>query len=222
MVLCTPRYNPASVESTVTGLYPLKTAGVFGVIVLLALTHLRPHHPFSRIGPANYVTAVRAALVSLVAGLVGEPSTPTLAAAAVAASALAVALDGLDGWLARRTHLASAFGARFDMEIDALLILMLSVLAWQHGKAGAWVLASGLLRYGFVAAGGIWSWLRRPLAPTVRARAVCVAQILGLMLALLPAITPPASARIAAMSLAALAYSFAVDILWLWRHRSDH
>jgi len=160
-------------------------------------------------------------LVSLVAGLVGEPSTPTLAAAAVAASALAVALDGLDGWLARRTHLASAFGARFDMEIDALLILMLSVLAWQHGKAGAWVLASGLLRYGFVAAGGIWSWLRRPLAPTVRARAVCVAQILGLMLALLPAITPPASARIAAMSLAALAYSFAVDILWLWRHRSD-
>jgi phosphatidylglycerophosphate synthase len=206
---------------TITELYPLKTAGVFGVILLLALTHLRPHHPFPRIGPANYVTTVRAALVSLVAGLVGEPSTPPLAAAAVAVSALALALDGLDGWLARRTRLASAFGARFDMEIDALLILVLSILAWQYGKAGVWVLASGLLRYGFVAAGSIWTWLRRPLVPTVRARAMCAAQIVGLILALVPVITPPASARIAVMSLAALAYSFAVDILWLWRHRSD-
>jgi phosphatidylglycerophosphate synthase len=209
------------VELTLTGLYPVKTAAVFGAILVLALTHLRPHHPFPCIGPANYVTAVRAALVSLVAGLVGEPSTRTLAAAAVAVSALAIALDGLDGWLARRTRLASAFGARFDMEIDALLILMLSLLTWQHGKAGAWVLASGLLRYAFVAAGSIWTWLRRPLVPTVRARAVCVVQVLGLMLALLPAVTPPASARIAVISLAALAYSFAVDILWLWHHRSD-
>ena len=208
-------------ESTFTELYPVKTAGVFGVILILALTHLRPHHPFPRIGPANYVTTVRAALVSLVAGLVGEPSTSPLAVAAVAASALALALDGLDGWLARRTRLASAFGARFDMEIDALLILVLSILAWQYRKAGAWVLASGLLRYGFVAAGSIWIWLRRPLVPTVRGRAMCAAQIVGLMLVLMPAITPPASARIAVMALAALAYSFAVDILWLWRHRSD-
>ena len=62
-------------------------------------------------------------------------------------------LDGVDGWLARRHRIASAFGARFDMEIDALLILALSVLAWRHEKAGAWVVASGLLRYAFVAAG---------------------------------------------------------------------
>ena len=34
----------------------------------------------------------------------------------------------------------SSFGARFDMETDAAFILILSVLVWQHGKAGAWVL----------------------------------------------------------------------------------
>jgi multidrug efflux pump subunit AcrA (membrane-fusion protein) len=38
-------------------------------------------------------------------------------------------LDGVDGWLARRHEIASRFGARFDMEVDALLILALSVLA---------------------------------------------------------------------------------------------
>ena len=39
--------------------------------------------------------------------------------------------------------MASAFGARFDMETDALLLLVLAALAWQFDKAGAWVLASG-------------------------------------------------------------------------------
>ena len=45
--------------------------------------------------------------------------------------------------LARAPHRRSRarFGARFDMEIDALLILALSILAWRHGKAGAWVVA---------------------------------------------------------------------------------
>ena len=39
---------------------------------------------------------------------------------------LLLALDGLDGWAARRQGLVSAFGARFDMEVDALLILALA------------------------------------------------------------------------------------------------
>ncbi len=57
---------------------------------------------------------------------------------------VAVALDGVDGVLARSRNEASAFGARFDMETDALLILVLAALVWQHGKAGAWILAAGL------------------------------------------------------------------------------
>ena len=36
-------------------------------------------------------------------------------------------LDGADGWLARRSGVSSAFGARFDGEVDAFLILALSV-----------------------------------------------------------------------------------------------
>src|SRR5262249_50514749 len=129
------------------------------------------------------------------------------------------ALDSVDGWLARRTRMISAFGARFDMEVDAFLILALSVLAWRHGKAGAWILASGLLRYAFVAASWIWPWLNRPLFPSLRRKTICVVQITGLILALLPQIPSPSSAVIAALSLGALSYSFLVDGVWLWLRR---
>jgi phosphatidylglycerophosphate synthase len=113
--------------------------------------------------------------------------------------------------------MASAFGARFDMETDALLIQVLAILAWLYGKAGAWVLASGLLRYLFVAAGWLWPWLQQPLFPSVRRKAICVVQIVGLTLALLPEIPAPFSSPIAAISLAALSYSFLVDTVWLRR-----
>ena len=106
-----------------------------------------------------------ATIVALVAGLIGEPNVAANAVCAAAASAIAIALDGVDGWLARRTGMVSAFGARFDMEVDALLIQVLAILAWQHGKAGAWILASGLLRYLFVAAGWVWTWMRSQRDP---------------------------------------------------------
>ena len=70
-----------------------------------------------------------------------------VAALAMALATVVAVLDGIDGWLARRTGMASDFGARFDMETDAALIMVLALLAWQFGKAGVWVLASGLLRY---------------------------------------------------------------------------
>ena len=36
----------------------------------------------------------------------------------------ALALDAVDGWVARRTHTESELGARFDMEVDAFLLLV--------------------------------------------------------------------------------------------------
>ena len=41
-------------------------------------------------------------------------------------ASVALILDGVDGKVARRTRNASAFGARFDMEVDAFLILVFS------------------------------------------------------------------------------------------------
>jgi phosphatidylglycerophosphate synthase len=197
--------------------YPVKAAGLFALIMGLSIGFLQQHHPFSRFGAANQITTLRAILVALVAGLVGEPKLPSVAAAAVAASVVVTLLDGVDGWLARRERTASSFGARFDMEIDALLILALSVLAWRHQKAGAWVVLSGLLRYVFVAAGAVAPWFRQPLPASRRRQTICVIQIAALTLVMLPAIEPPVSTAIAAAALAALSYSFLTDTVWLWR-----
>jgi len=207
----------ARLELALSVWYPIKVAGLFSLVILLALRRLRGHHPFAHFGPANQITTVRAVLVVLVAGLIGEAAPPPVAATAASAALAATMLDGLDGWLARRTEMASAFGARFDVEVDALLIQALAILTWQYGKAGPWVLLSGLLRYGFVAAGWLLPWMRRPLAPTARARVICTVQTAALVVAIVPAVTPPRSTVIAALALAALCYSFLIDTWRLWR-----
>src|SRR6266850_5557566 len=201
----------------VSALYAFKATAAFAAVMLLSLGFLQQHHPFTRFGAANQITTVRALLVSLVVSLIGEPSLPAIAASAAAASVVVTLLDGVDGWLARRNRIASDFGARFDMEIDALLILALSMLAWRFEKAGGWVVLSGVLRYAFVAAGARWTWLHAPLPASRRRQAICVLQIVALTVAIVPAIPPPISAPLAAVALGALGVSFLVDILWLWR-----
>jgi phosphatidylglycerophosphate synthase len=171
-----------------------------------------------RVGYANLVTGGRLVLVGVVAWLVSQPVVPAVAWTAVVVSTVAALLDIVDGWVARRTRTATAFGARFDMEVDAVLIMVLAGLAWAWGKAGTWVLASGLLRYGFLAGGWLLPWLRNPLPPSFRRKTICVVQIVALIVVLGPVITPPLSTFIAAAGLAILGYSFVVDTLWLWRH----
>lgn len=194
--------------------YPLKAVAVFGLVMAAAGTGLRDH-PYPRIGLANLVTTVRAMGLALVAGLVGEPAVPPVAWAIVVTTAAMAGLDGLDGWLARRAGMTSAFGARFDMETDALLILALSVLVWQHGKAGPWVLAGGLLRYAFLAAGWVWPWMAGPLKSTLRGKTIAVAYVVGLAVAIAPVVPVPLSGIAVALTLVALGWSFTMDVLWL-------
>jgi phosphatidylglycerophosphate synthase len=189
-------------------------AGVGGGLLLwLAARQLHAE----TFGAANSVTLVRAALTVLLAALFGAAPAAAPGWTLVGLGVIAVALDGLDGVLARGRNEASAFGARFDMETDALLILVLAALVWQHGKAGAWILAAGLTRYLFVAAGWVFRWLGAALPPSRRRQAVCVVQIVSLLGALAPVVVPPWSAALALAGLAALLWSFAVDVRWLAR-----
>lgn len=197
--------------------YPLKAAAFFTLLVTEVVRVAGAQHPYPRFGPANCVTTIRAVLAALGAGLIGHPGSPDVLWPVIGLTALMAGLDGLDGWLARSTRMASAFGARFDMETDAAFILVLSILVWQYGKAGVWVLLCGLMRYAFVAAGWLLPWLARPLRATRRGRIVAVGQLLGLSVALLPGIPPPAGAVAAGVTLAALAWSFAIDVMWLSR-----
>lgn len=198
--------------------YAIKAGAVFAGVMTAALAFMRRDHPFPGFGAANRVTTGRAACVALIAACIGEAHGAALAVAVAATAGVATASDGLDGWLARRSGQASAFGARFDMEVDALLIMALSALAWRWDKAGAWVLWCGLMRYAFVAAGLALPWVERPLPPSFRRKAICVVQIVGLIAVVTPFLHRPLTTLIAATTLVVLAYSFLADVAWLWRH----
>lgn len=195
-----------------------------GVLALatVALAHAAQSgaYPHDRVGLCNLVTLSRVALIaSLAVPVVGGAPAAPVAWTLTGIAALALSLDGVDGWLARRARLTSAFGARFDMEVDALSGALLAIAALQSGKAGPWVLALGLMRYVFLAASLVWPWLGADLPPSQRRRVVCVIQIGALVLLLAPPVAPPVSGLIAMAATLALGWSFAVDVLWLRRNR---
>lgn len=203
--------------------YALKAGLLFAVGLACLLRGLagaaRSRHAGARrFGPANQVTLLRLTMVAGLGGLIGEAAGPH-GWVIVGVAAVALLLDGVDGALARATHMSSELGARFDMETDALLVLVLSVLAWQLDKAGPWVLACGLMRYAYVAAGRMLPWLAAPVPPSRFRKGVCVILIVCLILALAPAVVPPVSTVFAAMGLMLLSVSFGRDIVWLARAR---
>jgi phosphatidylglycerophosphate synthase len=199
----------------------------YAAVALVVARTIRRGHRAAAFGLPNTVTLARVLATALVVGYAAEVVTGlrppvTLAAGFALLAGLAIAADGVDGWLARTRGPATPFGARFDMETDALLLLALSVLAFGLGKAGPWVIAIGALRYAFVAAGWIWPRLRAPLPPSFRRKAVCVVQGVALTALATPMVTGGAATGLAALALAALAWSFAVDIAWLIRTPTGH
>jgi phosphatidylglycerophosphate synthase len=198
----------------------VESGGIFLVTMAVAAGRVQAHHPFRGFGGANLTTTIRLALVAVVAAMLGQPYSPALAWAAAALTVVVTALDGVDGAIARRSSLASAFGARFDMETDAWLLLVLSALAWRWDRAGAWVLACGLMRYVFVAAGWVWRWLDAPLPPSQRRKTVCVVQIVTLGVIVAPMIPRLVSVLAAAVTLGLLTWSFGVDVVWLARQHA--
>ena len=196
----------------------------FGAVAMLVLLGLGQHTPHRSFGVANAVTLTRAAVDALMVGVVTEMllggsliADATLSWILVVTATAALLLDGVDGWAARRTGMASDFGARFDMETDALFLLMLSLLVHVTGKAGIWVLASGLMRYGFVLASWLWPWLAGQLVPLRRRKAIYAVQVSALIAALAPAVPAEAAHVMCLVGLVLLSWSFGSDCIWLAR-----
>jgi len=205
----------------------LVSLALYFVAAVMLVSLVGRHHPHRRFGGGNAVTLVRLVITCAFAAFAAQtlltPALPDdLAWGFFAAVLLATVLDGVDGYLARRQGLTSEFGARFDMETDAFLILLLSAAAFTLGKAGIWVMLSGALRYLYVAAGLIWPVIATPLPPSQRRKLVCVVQIAALTLMVAPVVVPPLSTAIAFAALALLVYSFAVDVLWTLRHGASN
>ena len=171
------------------------------------------------LGPADHVTLTRAMLTCGVAALtVNSFSRPSRVSALVAIAVVALLLDAVDGWVARHTRTASALGARFDMEVDAFLVLVLSVCVAR--TTGWWVLAIGVARYATLAASWSAPWLRGTVRPRYWRKVVAAVQGIVLTLAatqLLPARVDQGGA----CPLGLLAMSFGTEVAELWRGRLD-
>ena len=191
---------------------------------LFAITRgLVAHHPHSRLGVANRITLARAAIACVIAARAIEPAP--LAATErwllAAAAGAALMLDGADGWAARRQGLSSVFGARFDLEVDAFAILVLSFTVAKAHAVSCWVLAIGLMRYLYLAGGLAFPMLRRPMPPRPiadrRRKTIAVVQSVGLILALAPTTSPGWAEAACATAFGLLCFSFAADVVMLWR-----
>jgi phosphatidylglycerophosphate synthase len=172
-------------------------------------------HRMRHLGPADKVTLVRAVLTGGVAALTADSfSRPTPVTTLVTLAAVAVVLDGVDGWVARRTRTVSVLGARFDMEVDAFLILVLS--GYVAPTAGWWVLLIGAARYLFVAGGRLFPWLRGSLPPRYWCKVVAATQGVVLTVAAAGVLPRGAATAALALSLALLVESFGREAWWLW------
>ncbi|WP_136707255.1 CDP-alcohol phosphatidyltransferase family protein [Agromyces sp. H66] len=167
----------------------------------------------ARFGWANIVTATRSAVVAAITGLVAASFVePIPVPLLIGLTVPALALDAVDGWVARRTRTVTELGARFDMEVDAFLLLVLS--AYVARSLGPWVLAIGLMRYVFVAAGWMLPRLRRQLPPRYWRKVVTAVQGIALTVAA-SGIVPEFAGVLVGVALALLVESFGRDIVWL-------
>jgi phosphatidylglycerophosphate synthase len=189
-----------------------------GVITNAALAFGRLYYRADRLTRADWVTLARAAVVFGVAALVADSFGQSVPATTLASlAALALVLDAVDGWVARRTRTTAKLGATFDGEVDAFLILVLSVYVAR--SAGAWVLAIGLARYAFLAAGWQSRWMRASLPPRFWRKVVAATQGIVLTVAAAGVLSPGLTKAALVVALVLLSESFGRDVLWLWRNR---
>jgi phosphatidylglycerophosphate synthase len=173
---------------------------------------------------ADLVTLTRGLGVCFLAGFSFQALAGGLARSGVLAmiimGTLCLTLDGLDGRVARARGEATAFGARFDVETDAAMLIVLSVAVAALGIAGWWVLAIGGMRYAYIAMSLVVPALRTPLPYRYSAKVIAVLQAVALLAALAFGLTQggrwvPTMVLLAAF--ASLCWSFTRSVIWQLR-----
>jgi phosphatidylglycerophosphate synthase len=181
---------------------------------LLVTARMRSDQP--AIFPADWVTLTRTLLIAGVAGLVaGSFARPVPVTALVTLSTVALVLDAVDGQVARRTGTATALGGRIDGEVDAFLILLLSIIVSRD--YGGWVLAIGAARYALLLAGWLIPWLAAPLPPRFWGKVVAAVQGIVLTVAASGLVDRRAGMIAVAAAMLLLAESFGRAVIWLYR-----
>ena len=193
---------------------------IFVLFMGFILLWLPEHSPHRQLGTANRITIFRAALVANLAAASVYPSIFALHGIAMTAvMAVTFALDGVDGWFARRFKQSSNFGARLDQELDALFTLVLAIALFRLEKTGAWILIAGAWHYIFQGLSGAFPIFRNSLPFSHRRRIICGAVVASLITSLSPFLSPRYSEILALAAVMLLSASFVIDIAWQLRRR---
>jgi hypothetical protein len=125
-------------------------------------------------------------------------------------------MDAADGWAARATGCVTRLGETLDTEVDALGILIASLLLVSRGKAPLVFVGVGLGYYVVRVASRLRSWRGRTVGrvqPRTAARLVAGCQMGFAAAALLPVFDPAATFPAALVMAAAFSLEMATD--WL-------
>jgi CDP-diacylglycerol--glycerol-3-phosphate 3-phosphatidyltransferase len=172
---------------------------------------------FGRLGLANWITTIRAALLALLTGFIFLPWPEGPARWAPGGLYLTASiLDFMDGWAARVTHQTSRLGEMLDLHWDGFGMLVAGLLLVLYGQAPVFYVLVGLARYLFL--GGMWLREKRgvpnhPMQPSTARRALAGAQMGFVAVVLLPVFKPPVTSVAATLFMLPLLAGFLRD--WL-------
>lgn len=190
-------------------------------------THGEHQDMRASLGPANWITLARGGLIAILAGFMHQPwpggsNGPGWTGwIAGAVYMTAVAGDALDGFIARATATQTQLGELLDTRIDALGILVASLLAINYGQLPDYYISAGLAYY--VLRFAIWVRRKtgRPCAavrPRRGARAMAGIQMVFLGIVLLPLFSPQLTHIAAVVILIPFLAGFLLD----WQVVSGH
>jgi phosphatidylglycerophosphate synthase len=193
-----------------TGMIGAGAGACYGLLcdVLLAGGLVRSGAP--RVGIANAITWTRCVLVGVVVALVPAVLSGRAHLGLALVAGVALLLDGVDGRVARATATVSPLGSRFDMEVDASLVLALSVAA--AGRIGPWVLVLGSARYLLLLATLLVPRLAAPTAPRLWRKAVAALQGVVLTVVCAGVLEHRIEEALAVVAALALAWSFGTEV----------
>src|SRR5215470_16181134 len=208
---------PPAIRRAGKGALPtIRLATILGTLATAAL--LGVVSATAGLGVAGWIaglTTGSAATALLVTARMRSDQPAIFPADWVTLTTVALVLDAVDGQVARRTGTATALGARIDGEVDAFLILLLSVAVSQD--YGGWVLVIGAARYALLLAGWVIPWLAAPLPPRYWRKVVAAIQGIVLTVAVSGLLDRLAGMIAVAAALLLLAESFGRDVIWLYR-----
>ncbi len=182
------------------------------------------------LGAASWVTLARGGLIALLAGFWLQPwpghehQGRWLAWLPGIIYIAAVLADALDGWVARQTGNQTLLGEYLDTRVDALGILVASLVAVDYGQLPLFYVSAGLAWYLMRLA----VWLRkksgRPcgeVKPRKSARIMAGLQMAFLGIVLLPLLDPPITNVAAVLILVPFLAGFLLDWQMVCRHENS-